>query len=265
MSNIPEDQNHHFIPQFLLRRWATPMLTSYFWTPGGLKMRTYAPAAVGYVRNLYTLQLSSQANPQTIEMDFFGLIDTESAKVTKLLLDQNHSGQLTQAELSALAVFVVSIRARSPEGIGIAERIASDTAKAIFEETGTLPSAAEINDRARYGLMDAIIDKERVKIVSGMVCKVIDVSQSQKDLVLGDRPLIMDDGIRDAECLLMLPLSPNHVLACWTPDVDLDPYKKTPEEWVEMVNESSISTAEEYVYATGKQHAELVEKLLKRP
>jgi hypothetical protein len=73
---------HHYVPQFLLRRWsgATGKLRTYTMRNGCLTQKDMAPRATGYKNGLYALVAGVLGYPEDHqEKQLFGPIDNDAA------------------------------------------------------------------------------------------------------------------------------------------------------------------------------------------
>jgi len=108
-----------------------------------------------------------------------------------------------------------------------------------------------------------IADNKAGEAIFSMTWLVHDVSRANLDLLLSERPCLLQGSALSGDCLLALPLSPTMLFfACNQPDTVVS-LRATPEtKLVKAVNKISVSYAADRVYGTSNQHLPLVEKYL---
>jgi Protein of unknown function (DUF4238) len=111
---VADSQDHHYIPQFLLRGWCNQngRLTVYSRRQGRVVTSERNPRGTGFESNLYTYDQVSGEKRHMIETDFMTPhIDTPAASIVQKILNREFC-KLTLDERSDFAYFILSLRAR---------------------------------------------------------------------------------------------------------------------------------------------------------
>jgi Protein of unknown function (DUF4238) len=119
---VADSQNHHYIPQFLLKEWCNQngKLTVYSRRQGRVVTSERSPRGSGFEPDLYTYEVSGEKR-HTIETDFMTPgIDTPAALIMQMILSGEFC-EVTLEERSDFARFVLSLRARHPDAVALVE------------------------------------------------------------------------------------------------------------------------------------------------
>ncbi|MBC7663107.1 MAG: DUF4238 domain-containing protein [Caulobacter sp.] len=115
--------NHHFVPEFYLRAWATSdesqarRLTYYRWVQGRLIASRISPKGAAAEAELYASIDKEGGKSQTVEMDYFGpQVDDPAAPVITKMLAGN--GPLTSEDAAVFARYLLAQRVRTPGYVG---------------------------------------------------------------------------------------------------------------------------------------------------
>ena len=207
-TSVQISREHHFVPRFLLRRWAAGGgLTGVYWaTDGRIRQRRRGVAAFCKQLDLLTINAHGLP-PDALEKEFFGPLDDRGALVTKRLL-RNGPGALTAEERSDFARFLLSLEARYPEHVA---KLKSEGARALrnqldsdpevlqaLAEPGEVRKASAILeedmrlDFASRALLVVQLWVENPKVGGRLInatWRVYHMRDSDGTLILGERPL----------------------------------------------------------------------------
>lgn len=275
---MTDNQDNHYISQFLLKRWCnnSGKLTIYSRQNGRAVTSELTPRYTAFERNLYALEQVPSEKRHAIENHFITpRIDTPAALIVQKLLDGGFTG-LTVEERSHFARFLLSLRNRYPGAI------------AFVTETGReLLTAALARDPASWP--DTLVEYTRQNapslirdfgvsllpriIADDRVCTHIfeapwwkhDVRDANTDLLLSDRPCLLEGNAVAGEFVIVLPLSPTMLFFACNRERQLEYLQSMPvTNLVKMVNKASVTYAAGRVYGTGTHHLRLVEQYLAR-
>jgi Protein of unknown function (DUF4238) len=91
-----------------------------------------------------------------------------------------------------------------------------------------------------------------------------DVHHANTDLLLSDRPCLLEGNAVDGECLIALPLSPTMLFFICNREHQMEELlSMRPTSLVKRVNRASVLSVADRVYGTGTHHLPLVKKFLR--
>jgi hypothetical protein len=92
-----------------------------------------------------------------------------------------------------------------------------------------------------------------------------DVRHANTDLLLSDRPCLLDGSAVYGRCLIVLPLSPTMLFLICNTEREMQMLRSMrPSRLVKGVNRWSVLDAADRVYGTGTHHLPLAEKFLRK-
>jgi hypothetical protein len=269
---------HHYIPQFLLRRWMglDKKIQRYKYEYGGKFVSDrVSPRGTAYEPLLYT---------PAIEDKVMKKVDDDAASVIDEIISQGLSS-LTDSDRESMAKFIASLWLRHPaevrrsnivgkETLEILTKRSTEEYDEIRSDKDPLTPMEAINqycgpEMGYFGLIascDLIMGeqpegKALIQNILGLEWELVNFEEIDTDLLLADNPCIRVDGIPNPDCSIsVLPLSPKHVFLAAQE-------RKTIDEMVGIeklklasyLNNSSVQQASKYVYAFNDRHRDLVE------
>ncbi|MGO9772633.1 MAG: DUF4238 domain-containing protein [Roseiarcus sp.] len=278
------DQDHHYVPIFFQKAWcdARGKLMVYSRKNGRVVASPLAPLSTGYEPNLYSLDKTLPKYKHYIETQFMTpKIDTPAATVVKKIREGSFES-LTSADRSDFARFLLSLRARHPDAVELAKNKGRDEllkhlARDPEEYTAVKGDAAAttlvewtqqklpqlVENFGLWNLPALIVNDTIAKRVWAMPWGIRDVRGATVDLLLSDRPCLIQGSAVEGECLIILPVSPSLLFfACNQSKIIVQMRTAEPTPLVKRVNKISVSSAAARVFGTGNQHLALVEKCL---
>ena len=275
--------DHHYVPVFLLKRWALPgssLLRGYFWDErtGRLRSNERGPKAFCNVPHL----LSAPTNPRRpdeVEREFFWEIDDRGAKITSKLID---GVAISQLEVDQLIEFVLSLEARRPAVVQAARTYGPKKVAALLnrdpELLARLESEGIDSTPADYvaSLSTMSMEDEALEVVQRLttnsrVAQAIRSSNwmvrklhpSSQPLALGDRPLIRAGGLQ-SNFVWFLPIGPDTALAMTaTPEDRLNVSRSSDKQFSRQLNVGAASQSDKYVFWTPDGPTAWLERWLK--
>lgn len=280
------NQDNHYIPQFLLRGWCNRKgrLTVYSRQNGRVVTSVLNPRSTGFEPNLYAYEQVPPEHRHLIEREFMSArIDTPAALIVQKILDGEFP-KVTADERSVFTRFLMSLRARHPDAVALAKlkgreelmaALARDPEEYLaIKENSSPPSLAEW---ARQNA-PSVIPNFGISVVPKVIAHYStgvhvfnmpwwthDVRYAQTDLLLSDRPCLLEGDAMGGEAIIALPLSPTMLFFACNREHQIKVLRSMPvTRLVKMVNRASIIYAANRVYGTGSQHLPVVEKHLTR-
>ncbi len=279
-------RNHHFVPKFLLKEWTGPdrKLTYFYWRPDDvLHVGRCGPGGVGAEEHLYSQRRTSGDMDPIIEIDVFSkIVDGPSAPVHQKLL-AGQLNQLTDAEKKTWSNFLVAQMIRVPsmvqylldkgrqlmlqdiEGIEPPDEIKGQLGELTLQQY-LESDGSRLLDNAALRALQVIIESQTLNSVFlDAMWAICDVSKSNLDLVIGDRPLLQE-GRMNEQYLFMLPLSPTTAfIATNESHVVLNLSAERVRNVVMTFNKEATHVADTHVYATNERQKSMIARYLRKP
>ncbi|MES2096783.1 MAG: DUF4238 domain-containing protein [Pseudomonadota bacterium] len=195
---------HHYIPRFLLARWAIDEGRLWRVTrPVAERIATkhVAPAEIGYERNLYAARGVAANDAQMIEQRFMSPLDAQAAEAHRILLDGG-ANRMSRLERSAWSRFVMAQWFRTPAGVRHFKEAYALALAAPFDGNDDGPEALDgatvdvvamlgadgVENAALRLLMEFSDDPERGHSMNNMHWRVLETS-GRRELLLSDAAL----------------------------------------------------------------------------
>jgi len=222
--------NHHWLPQFLTRRWCgDDNLVNRFYRPhtkvvAGRK----SIKSLGAIENLYTVDWSGAKDPFYLEKEFFTRgIDTPSSLIVEKMLSGGVDN-LTVLEKKTFAQFLLM------QTVRVKERFEGEDPdifpnlgwfmQAARRDDSPLKEASEENLREIFrnhiqgfskhmrvtAMGEFSVDQHMVYMITNLKWYILDNKNGRVDFVIGDSPirLMGRNGSLDR---VSIPLSPSHM------------------------------------------------------
>jgi hypothetical protein len=254
---------HHYVPQFLLRQWASNgRLVAYYFELASSKVIENAKATVAsacQISDLNTYFGVDASQRDLPETGFFTpVVDTPAAKALRVIAKEGHSA-LTPAQRLDWARLLVSFGVRTPEALR--DMGPNETRKAftLVEASAKGPPAerrvSEIVEKGMPMLernfplsiaMDLSTDPEKLAAIDRMTWWIR--RWPQPAILIGDRPLLTlpraphpcGIPLDHPNCLIALPIGPKVVFSSANPRTRDKLRKMTPSKIAFAVNEETI-------------------------
>jgi len=242
------------------------------------------PRGTGFERNLYALRGAVPDQQNIIETTFFTpMIDTPASAVLPKLL-AGSVATITDSERSTMTRYVLSLRARHPDAVAFTKRSGApyfiDELRKRPEEYDALvkhlgcETLEELVDREFPSLIgqdfgaltlpDLITNKKTGERLFRMPWWTHDVSKGGCNLLIGDRPVIVEGRLENGPYISITPLSPWVLLFICNDPPSIDRWRgMTDAEVAKAANKATVRSAASRVYAADKRHEALVAKYLR--
>ena len=276
---------HHYVPKFYFKPWcdANGEMVCYRRVHGGkVVVRRLVPDATAHEPHLNSLVDMPPERTADFEKDLARHVDAPGAKAIQQVISGD--GKLTDAEFNYLIRFILALRYRTPEVI---RHLRHDTPSSFREmienaqdEYGQIrqgndpPTSLEFLDKHKHpsylkniGFTLAaklIFEPKRGRELTEMEWFLRDTSASSRPVLTSDRPLIMRNMLQRTNSMVLLPLSPKHVLiGCRDAEnvmLKIDDGGTTA--FVKIVNGLVVGQAKERCYGTTLALQSFVERRL---
>jgi|ERR1700754_2288630 len=276
--------DHHFIPQFYLKRWTRPDgQLSVMRRVHGQKIATADryPAGTGYRPDLYRTDGVPEEKAQHLEVRFMSPLDNAANRALERILAMDES-EWDGEDQKAWAVFLLSLMFRNPEtvtelkdvisemwGVGIKaleaeyENRRSPGFPETFAEFIALTDPAAPQIAATNFLMSTI---ENERLGPGLISlhwSMIRTEPNIHPFVTSDRPVVRPLPLSDPAAYIALPVDPHTLFLAskrWGLEKELTTYPRP--ELVDNINYAVISQAREFVWSIDKTQIDNIRKYL---
>ncbi|MCY4419784.1 MAG: DUF4238 domain-containing protein [Gammaproteobacteria bacterium] len=227
---------HHYLPEFLLKRWAETTADKkvevFQLDIPRIPSKRRRPKHTGFEQDLYALTHDQVAGleKQHVETNILKHVDNEAAKVLNKILIGG-LGSLTKTDNTHWIIFLMSLRVRRPEFINYLKYGEPDEFKATLIESpekyiaksgDSDPHAlAEHAEKENPGITDnfgmvyfghMITEPDIAMKIGRMTWSLYHFKKLKNHLLLSDDPLILTEkSIDHPDLIIMLPLSPDKV------------------------------------------------------
>ncbi len=272
-------RDHHFIPIFLLKRWALAdgKLVEYTIKHDKFIAKRVGPRSTGFEVDLYAFDELPPDVRQFVEEEFFNYADNIAA----IALERLFAGDLDDwsPEIkSGWSRFVIGIHLRHPdampelraaalsiwEGSGEAAQLAYETIRKP-EHPATFDEYCEKHDplvavKARANMVIKSFDNDILGThINGMRWAVIDVSASPTRLLLSDRPVEISN-LKEPRGFVSMPISPTKLFVAANSSGAFDNLRRLkPREIVQHVNLFIVGRARQFVWAQDETQTRFIQ------
>jgi len=268
---------HHYVPQFLLRSWATYSIDEkvevYRLDLDRLTSTRHSPKYTAYEDNLYALTRPMVAGmeQQAIEKYYLKLVDNYGAHVRDKLLGQGLRS-LTIKERKDWTIFLMSLRLRQPDIMEMLRDQAAIQLRTIlaaqpekYEELAGINDPLTLEEWTEQqfpglienfglGIFQNLVNNPNIgnRIIK-MKWWLWDFSEVNHDLLIADHPCIFTSGIDDPRLIMALPISPKVVFMTTQDETTANSLRsQRPRELAMRINESSVAQARIRLYSQDK-------------
>jgi Protein of unknown function (DUF4238) len=259
---------HHYVPQFLLRGWASSgKFHSYHWNDGAKRVIENNKASVAsacQIRDLNVFFGAPKAQRDFPEVGFFTpIVDTPAADALRVMLASGLRA-LTPEQRIDWARLLISFAARTPEALRDMGPKETDKAFALLESAAKGPPEDEATVtkiikknmgmfRRNFPLraaMEITTDPTKHYALDSMKWWIRKWERGA--ILIGDRPLLTYPRqkypcgipLNSPDCLIVLPIAPNAVFfACGNPKTRTKMRQMPLSRLANLVNEETIFRA----------------------
>ncbi|MFG1270969.1 DUF4238 domain-containing protein [Xanthobacter flavus] len=272
---------HHFVPQFLLRRWADAdgRVQAWRWDGGQVRNFRVRPSETANVRNLYARELVPADERDKVER-FLGALEARAAAA----IDATVSGDfslLPDEHLRNLAVFMIASHVRLPHHI---DHMRAEGRRLVEEALSRPdPDFERLNTTSARNLLEwtrqhhpARIANFGIDTLPGVVLRGGSLDKLLKmkwmlsnfettpfEVLLSDRPLVLYGGIDNPHHLQAFAIGPRHIIFAAPSGETLTRITRwLPRDVVRGFNQAVVGQCARFAY--GRAEARFIEKFLPR-
>ena len=218
---------HHYVPQFLLRRWtdAAGKLRAYTMRSGRLTRKDTGPKYTGYENGLYALVAGVLGFPEDhLEKRLFGPIDNDAAVALGKI---ERRAVLTEEDHIAWTFFLCSLRIRQPDVLEFlrteGKQHHSEILANLDRESlpARVPNTEQWFNRHFPGAIDAatltswlprmILHDDVADRFGGLHWWCREFEADAPKLLLSDLPLNWEGGFNQPDFFIQLPIGPDRI------------------------------------------------------
>ena len=271
-----ESRQHHYVPEFLLKQWATDgVLNGYWWDAKSCRLTCKQQGPKAFCKELDLLLLEQHPEGRDIlENKFFGAIDTRGALGREQLLDGGPKS-LNEDQRCDIARLLLSLEVRRPEFIESIRTGVADLAQSIdddpeLREAGKHENWSDpisdryaqeqghsLRDRSFVGVVQRVVDNQRIgaKLINGN-WQVVRLGHRDGTFVLSDQPCRRVP----QPWSWFLPLEPRSALAIIPRGSR--PSRVSNRRFAKTLNVASAKQTQRFVFSVEKMHTHWLQRLL---
>lgn len=278
---MSEPRKHHFVPEFLLKRWAGPSARVTAWQRepnGGVRSFPVLPTETAVQRDLYARRAGPPELRNAHERLLNG-IETRAAAAIKAAVSGDFKAISDQTRFD-LAVFMVATHIRVPERV----MHMRTEGRAVIEEflsrpdpefdrlnTGpeqnflewTLNNKPEVVENFGIDVLPKLINGPSLQKLYAMPWMLAHFAKTSSEVLLSDRPFVIEYGIDHPLHLRTLPLGPRHVLFAATSYETLERLANCRHrDLLPVINRAVVARAHRFAY--GRAQTGFIAKHLPR-
>ena len=217
---------HHYVPQFLLRRWCNDAgrLQSFKVLDGKVLCTAQSPKHTGYENALYAIVANAlRIDEDHLERKFFSPLDSNAA----VALDKIEQHQaITPDDRTAWAFFLNSLRMRQPDVLAHLQTEGMTMLRQILAEGDAAlpagwPPTAQWMEEQHPGMMEArgliawltqmVLHDELTKRFEELDWWFVEFEPDIPKLLLSDLPIHWEGKFVTDQFFIQLPIAPNRV------------------------------------------------------
>jgi hypothetical protein len=227
-----DEQKHHYVPEFYLKRWAKENEIWRFSRPYGSEVKAHkvVPKGTAFEINLYKVQGAPPEKAQAMESDFLKKVDAQAAEALVQLENGLDENKWTSESRSAWSRFLLTQMLRAPEDIAqLKSSVAEDWSKAIPEleeayakikSNGGPTTVSEYLQSLGEGQIDAFAlriaqslmnHKNFGQALNDMHWLVLNVPEDCFPLLTSDRPVWMTATLTEPNAFITIPIGPRRL------------------------------------------------------
>lgn len=277
--STPKD--HHYVPRSFFKPWTNRVLEVVVYErKKGVILQPYRQSTKSICAQpgLYSYNEDvEETRRNVIEQKLFSIIDTDGANVLQKLLKMDGVVKLSKNERYSFAVFINSLRIRTPESIEYnsqnTERVLRESLgkndpkleeKEIKEQLDGLTllewtektQPALLKNKGRELIGNFIVDKKFVNRIYEMQWAVVKRESTDTNLLSSDRPLILIGRQSDSNLGFALSISPNRIFLASSRPESLEHFlSRSQKDSIRHMNALTIQQAKCKAFSSDKKHS----------
>lgn len=265
-------RNHHYLPEFYLKRWAKDGQVVRYTRPlganGALDCRMKPPSAVCFETDMYHLpDIIDPDNSQIIEKNLFQRVDDKAALALSKF-DQPQA--LTLEEHEALCQFVISLLHRTPDRLAaLSVDISKQTNGAPFAGLIGKDYDDKLKATTNRLLLMLVQSNSTLSDFSKFKAIRIVIIGASKSLLTSDRPMTASAQLNAGDAYILLPYAPDRLLILTQHESIAKAFEyeanKNSNKFVSSINKAIVEQSENIIIADNKKPTRMIDKLFLRP
>ena len=275
-ANQQESHRHHYVPEFLLKAWATEGVLNGYWfdtKKGELACKKLGPKAFCYKIDLLLLEQHPERR-DILESKFFSGMDTRGADALEQLRARGPKS-LNEDERCDIVRVLLSLMWRTPEVVeqiraGVGDLVQSINDDPELREAGKHENWSDpiseryaqeqghtLRDRSFISIVQSLVDDPRkgTELINGN-WQLVRLGAREGTFILADRPCVRVDQSRN----WYLPIDPWTALAIVPRGSN--PGWSSNRRFAKTLNVASAKQAQRFVFSVEEIHAEWLQKHL---
>jgi Protein of unknown function (DUF4238) len=276
--------DHHHLPVFYLRQWcgADGKVVRYHRPYKQVVTKPITPENTGFEPHLYSLEGFPPEQEAWVETDYMSpVVDEPASKAPEDLL-AGDLASMDGAMKTDWTRFLMSLSLRNPEAIAqlngemrrtlIAKLVNNHAWYETYKQSGDPATFAEWVERhiptilASAGTLHlpTFVDNPEIgTLMLRLHWFTFDLGGGGVDLLTSDRPFVRSHGLKDARCLIVVPLSPRIVfVAAHARETAQGLWRLPPERLAADINARVVAQAVKAAYGSTMSHKRFVENRL---
>jgi hypothetical protein len=267
---------HHFVPQFMLRRWCNEAgkLQSFRVLNGKVVCKSVAPEYTGYENALYAVVANVLGiGEDHLEKKFFSPLDSKAA-VTLGKIERRED--ISEDDKIAWAFFLNSLRVRQPDVLAYLRAKGMKLLKKFLaEDDGLLPigwlPAEQWFEKHYPGMMEArwlvsslskmVLHDEMTERFQNLDWWVLEFESQAPKLLLSDLPIHWEGGVGTDSFFIQVPISPDRIFFGTASQATKSSLLDLPRgELIRRINRASLASSSNRIWGSdAKEGSEFIE------
>lgn len=233
MMNTQLPRKHHYVPEFLLKRWVGLDGKFLRYTApykSIMVSKRCFPSETGFQKDLYTMNLRKEINRQYLEKNFFSVLDNEAANFLNDL--SFRKGDYVKIKPDRRwARFILNMLHRSPYYFAkyrlVAEKIMLNQRESLrdrWEEKAGIGRMSEFenyfNNRSYEDMVETLIEispqvftnSNIVDYMMEMIWCILPKNQNCFNVLISDEYIVRTNGVKKPDGHIAMAISPNAIL-----------------------------------------------------
>ena len=273
---VQQSIDHHFVPQFYLKRWAGPdgKVVEFTRPHRELVVHSKTPKTTGFQKHLYTIPELPPEKRSVLEDVVFKDIDQVGSDALDFMLG-NFTGEkeMFNKLRCGWSRFLMSLMHRSPQKLAALKGLWLATYKPLspelkreYEQLRRTISETEEDldlDIASVGfatLVESVTDNQMLgSFFNKMHWSIATIGNPEHHLLTSDHPLVTTNGIEHPEGYVITPVGPTQVFIAVNSAEKAAEIKQTnPRYLIPKLNDTMVRQAVDYVYDTDERQRRFI-------
>jgi hypothetical protein len=277
--STPKD--HHYVPKSFFKPWANQVQEVIVYErKNGIILRPYRQftKSICVQSGLYSYTDDvEETRRNALEQRLFSIVDTDGASVLRKLQSVDGAVRLSVNDRYSFAIFINSLRIRTPESIKYNSQNAEDVLREALKRNDPKLEEKEIKEqldgltllewtektqpallknKGRELIGQFILGKQFVSRIHNMSWLIVKKVSSGTNLLSSDRPLVLIGKQSDDNLGFALSISPNRIFLASSKPESLEHFlARSPTDAIRHMNALTIQQAKNKAFSNNRNHA----------